>query len=47
LYRYTLVAFPYLTLINNFSQAWAMYCLILFYKVTHEAGLYKLNAVYP
>lgn len=31
-----LVAFPYLTLINNLSQAWAMYCLILFYKVTHE-----------
>ena len=31
-----LVAFPYLTLVNNLSQAWAMYCLILFYKVTHE-----------
>lgn len=31
-----LVAFPYLTLVNNASQAWAMYCLILFYRATHE-----------
>ena len=30
------VAFPYLALVNNVSQAWAMYCLILFYRATFE-----------
>ncbi|KAF7233023.1 hypothetical protein EG68_08955 [Paragonimus skrjabini miyazakii] len=29
-------AFLYLTIINNISQVWALYCLILFYQCTKE-----------
>lgn len=30
-YRY-----PYITIVLNFSQMWALYCLVKFYNVTHE-----------
>jgi Organic solute transporter Ostalpha len=32
----TNVAFPYITAINNVSQAVAMYCLVLFYKANYQ-----------
>lgn len=28
--------YPYLTVVINFSQVWALYCLVQFYDVTHE-----------
>eukprot|EP00249_Psilotum_nudum_P017498 c26353_g1_i1 orf=213-1319(-) len=28
--------YPYLTVILNFSQTWALYCLVQFYTITHE-----------
>jgi hypothetical protein len=31
-----LVAYLYLALLNNVSQAWAMYCLIIFYRATYQ-----------
>ena len=30
-YRY-----PYMAVVLNFSQMWALYCLVQFYDVTHE-----------
>lgn len=30
------VAYPYITLVNNISQCFAMYCLVLFYKANRE-----------
>ncbi|GLT98804.1 hypothetical protein SLE2022_162840 [Rubroshorea leprosula] len=28
--------YPYITIVLNFSQMWALYCLVQFYDVTHE-----------
>lgn len=28
--------YPYITVVLNFSQSWALYCLVQFYYVTHE-----------
>ncbi|XP_024186273.1 protein LAZ1 homolog 2 isoform X1 [Rosa chinensis] len=28
--------YPYITIVLNFSQMWALYCLVQFYNVTHE-----------
>ncbi|KAJ7956003.1 protein LAZ1-like 2 isoform X1 [Quillaja saponaria] len=28
--------YPYMTVVLNFSQMWALYCLVQFYNVTHE-----------
>ncbi|KAK4853442.1 hypothetical protein QYF36_009292 [Acer negundo] len=28
--------YPYLTVVLNFSQMWALYCLVKFYNLTHE-----------
>ncbi|KAK3213366.1 hypothetical protein Dsin_018072 [Dipteronia sinensis] len=28
--------YPYLTVVLNFSQMWALYCLVKFYNITHE-----------
>lgn len=28
--------YPYLTVVLNFSQMWALYCLVKFYNVTHD-----------
>ncbi|GAV64774.1 Solute_trans_a domain-containing protein, partial [Cephalotus follicularis] len=35
--------YPYLAVVMNFSQMWALYCLVQFYNVTHE----KLQAIRP
>uniref|UniRef100_A0A2N9I6A4 Protein LAZ1 homolog 2 n=1 Tax=Fagus sylvatica TaxID=28930 RepID=A0A2N9I6A4_FAGSY len=29
--------YPYIAVVMNFSQMWALYCLVKFYNVTHEA----------
>ncbi|KAL6585708.1 hypothetical protein OROMI_002352 [Orobanche minor] len=35
--------YPYITIVLNFSQMWALYCLVQFYNVTHR----KLEAIKP
>ncbi|EYU28318.1 hypothetical protein ABFS82_12G129800 [Erythranthe guttata] len=35
--------YPYITIILNFSQMWALYCLVQFYNVTHR----KLEPIKP
>ncbi|XP_021750162.1 protein LAZ1 homolog 2 [Chenopodium quinoa] len=35
--------YPYITIVMNFSQMWALYCLVQFYNVTHE----KLKPIKP
>lgn len=36
-------SYPYITLVLNFSQTWALYCLIQFYAQTHE----ELKSINP
>ncbi|KAK4355746.1 hypothetical protein RND71_024717 [Anisodus tanguticus] len=35
--------YPYITVVLNFSQMWALYCLVQFYNVTHH----KLQSIKP
>ncbi|CAA3001977.1 LAZ1 homolog 2 [Olea europaea subsp. europaea] len=35
--------YPYITIVLNFSQMWALYCLVQFYNVTHQ----RLEAIKP
>lgn len=35
--------YPYITVVINFSQMWALYCLVQFYNVTHH----RLAAIKP
>ncbi|XP_048335637.1 protein LAZ1 homolog 2 isoform X2 [Ziziphus jujuba] len=35
--------YPYIALVLNFSQMWALYCLVQFYNMTHE----RLQAIRP
>eukprot|EP01018_Ginkgo_biloba_P026739 Gb_38208 [translate_table: standard] len=30
------MGYPYITVVLNFSQMWALYCLVQFYAVTHD-----------
>lgn len=45
-HSYLLIApcrYPYITVVLNFSQMWALYCLVQFYNVTHH----KLQSIKP
>jgi len=35
--------YPYIAVVMNFSQMWALYCLVQFYNVTHE----RLQPIQP
>ena len=36
-------SYPYIAVVLNFSQMWALYCLVKFYNVTHE----RLQSIKP
>lgn len=36
-------SYPYMAVVLNFSQMWALYCLVTFYNVTHE----RLQSINP
>lgn len=40
---YVWCRYPYITVVLNFSQMWALYCLVQFYNVTHQ----KLQPIKP
>lgn len=44
-YCYTVIScsYPYIAVVLNFSQMWALYCLVKLYNVTHE----RLQSIKP